>query len=108
MEVVVPRASLPKPLGSKQQGWGFEFISAVKHAVSVFTEIWSRGVSAASSAYSSGRGKLSRRGPLYPLPHLVGGDGSILSGIASRASPLLSSPRVFCIALKGRPSIYMT
>eukprot|EP00962_Isochrysis_galbana_P011102 scaffold3111_cov138-Isochrysis_galbana.AAC.1 len=75
------------------QGWGFEFIRAVKHAVSVLTEIWSRGVSAASSAYSSGRGKLSRRGPLYPFPHLVGGDGSILSGIASRASPMLSSPR---------------
>eukprot|EP00962_Isochrysis_galbana_P009246 scaffold2588_cov113-Isochrysis_galbana.AAC.1 len=37
---------------------------AVKQAVSVLTVIWSRGVSSASSAYSSGRGKLSLRGPL--------------------------------------------
>eukprot|EP00962_Isochrysis_galbana_P011567 scaffold3256_cov114-Isochrysis_galbana.AAC.17 len=34
---------------------------AEKHAVSVLTVIWSRGVLFASSAYSSGRGKLSRR-----------------------------------------------
>eukprot|EP00962_Isochrysis_galbana_P005888 scaffold1585_cov96-Isochrysis_galbana.AAC.2 len=65
--------------------------------------IWSRGVSSASSAYSSGRGrgKLSRRGPLFipPVPHLVGGDGSTLSGASSRASPSVSSPRVFCVAL---------
>eukprot|EP00962_Isochrysis_galbana_P042473 scaffold15909_cov128-Isochrysis_galbana.AAC.8 len=30
----------------------------------------------------------------------------MLSGVASRASPTVSSPRVFCVALKGRPSIY--
>jgi len=31
----------------------------------------------------------------------------MLSGIASRASPTVSSPRVFCVALKGRSSKYM-
>eukprot|EP00962_Isochrysis_galbana_P000133 scaffold34_cov124-Isochrysis_galbana.AAC.12 len=34
----------------------------MKQAVRVLTVIWSRGVSSAPSAYSSGRGKLSRRG----------------------------------------------
>eukprot|EP00962_Isochrysis_galbana_P030814 scaffold10020_cov122-Isochrysis_galbana.AAC.6 len=65
----------------------------MKHAVRVLTVTWSRGVSSAPSAYSSGRGKLSRRGPLYPPPHLVGGEGSMLSGATSRASPMVSSPR---------------
>eukprot|EP00962_Isochrysis_galbana_P013898 scaffold3952_cov116-Isochrysis_galbana.AAC.2 len=62
----------------------------------------------ASSAYSSGRGKLSRRGPLYPLPHLVGGDGSILSGIASRASLTLSSPPQNFESSGGRTLFYST
>eukprot|EP00962_Isochrysis_galbana_P051902 scaffold23315_cov146-Isochrysis_galbana.AAC.1 len=65
----------------------------MKEAVRVLTVIWSRGVSSAPSAYSSGRGKHSLRGPLNPLPHLVGGDGSILSGATSSASPIVISPR---------------
>eukprot|EP00962_Isochrysis_galbana_P009108 scaffold2531_cov125-Isochrysis_galbana.AAC.3 len=49
VEVVVPR-------GEKGVvGWSLEFSRAVKQAVSVLTVIWSRGVSSASSAYSSGR-----------------------------------------------------
>eukprot|EP00962_Isochrysis_galbana_P030839 scaffold10025_cov119-Isochrysis_galbana.AAC.7 len=64
------------------------------------------GVSSASSAYSSlvrEGGKLSRRGrgPLYPLPHLVGGDGSILSGVSSRAS-LTDFPGRGVLAIGGR------
>eukprot|EP00962_Isochrysis_galbana_P023745 scaffold7204_cov102-Isochrysis_galbana.AAC.8 len=47
-----------------ENAWGLVFSWAVKQAVRVLTMIWSRGVSSASSAYSSGRGKPSRRGPL--------------------------------------------
>eukprot|EP00962_Isochrysis_galbana_P015157 scaffold4357_cov113-Isochrysis_galbana.AAC.13 len=82
-----------------RHGWGLVFSWAVKEAVRVLTVIWSRGVSSAPSAYSSGRGKHSLRGPLKPLPHLVGGDGSILLGATSNASPIVSSPRVFCVVL---------
>eukprot|EP00962_Isochrysis_galbana_P003025 scaffold843_cov108-Isochrysis_galbana.AAC.6 len=78
-----------------RHGWGLDFSWAEKEAVRDLTVIWSRGTWSTPSAYSSGRGKHSLRGPLNPLPHLVGGDGSILSGATLSASPIVSSPRVF-------------
>eukprot|EP00962_Isochrysis_galbana_P005303 scaffold1444_cov134-Isochrysis_galbana.AAC.1 len=39
------------------QGWGLGFCRAEKHVVSTLTVIWSRGVSFASRAYSSGIGE---------------------------------------------------
>eukprot|EP00962_Isochrysis_galbana_P052639 scaffold24129_cov145-Isochrysis_galbana.AAC.1 len=67
-----------------RHGWGLDFSWAEKEAVRDLTVIWSRGIWSAPSAYSSA---------LNPLPHLVGGDGSILSGATLSASPIVSSPR---------------
>jgi hypothetical protein len=36
---------------------------------------------------------------LYPFPQLVGGEGSMLSGVSSRASPTANSPKAL-----GMPS----
>eukprot|EP00962_Isochrysis_galbana_P042474 scaffold15909_cov128-Isochrysis_galbana.AAC.9 len=65
VEVVIPRVVRCNLFShAAMHGWGLGFCRAEKHAVSILTVIWSRGVSFSSSAYSSGRGKLSRRGPL--------------------------------------------
>jgi hypothetical protein len=55
-------------------GCGLCFLLLEKVVVSILTEVTSSGVSLSSRAYSSGRGKDSLRGPLYPFPHLVGGE----------------------------------
>jgi hypothetical protein len=80
-------------------GCGLCFLLLEKVVVSILTEVTSSGVSFSSRANSSGRGKDSLRGPLYPFPHLVGGEGSMLSGVSCRASPIANSPKAL-----GMPS----
>eukprot|EP00962_Isochrysis_galbana_P021189 scaffold6250_cov151-Isochrysis_galbana.AAC.2 len=82
VEVVIPRVVRCNLFShAAMHGWGLGFCRAEKHAVSVLTVIWSRGVLFASSAYSSGRGKLSRRGPLFvTFPPPSGGGGVDIIG----------------------------
>lgn len=62
-------------------GWGLCSMREEKVWVRILTDVASRWVPLSSREYSSGRGKASLLSPLYPVPHLAGGEGSMLVGI---------------------------
>eukprot|EP00962_Isochrysis_galbana_P006887 scaffold1862_cov104-Isochrysis_galbana.AAC.1 len=69
----------------------------------VRTEIWSRGVSFASNAYSSGRGKLSRRGETPRLVQAAEPQGHVCD-FGHGSSQILGYARSLCAVVAQRCS----